>query len=144
MRIACLFADERSRWAWLLLLPLLSCSSSAEDETEIRKHAERAFSEARSAVTKATESVHVLPQGADTRDARKVLDADLEDLQSHLAESAQLLKANRLAEASEVAVEVRREAEAIVQDVRRATDAMPGASQSKDVSHGGSGGFAAL
>ena len=119
----------------------------------MREDAERAFSDAHSAVAMATESIHVLPQGVDTLEARQVLDSDLENLRGLLAGSARLLKEDRLAEASEAAVEVREEAEAIVLDVQRAAAALPRASargeleeheETEEVVRGQSGGFARL
>ncbi len=114
--------------SWLavsLLLSVLACNASVDEEAESRAGAERVFAEARSAVSAANESIHDLPPGTDTREARVVLDSDLEDLRYDLADTARLLKEDRLVEALEAAIGVREEAEAIVLDVRRSVSVSP-------------------
>ena len=130
------------RWAWGFLLLLLACFPSVDEEAEIREGAERALAEARTAVSSAADSIHLLPPGSDTREAREVLESDLESLRYDLADSARLLKSDRLVEASEAAIEVRKEAEAIVLDVQRAASVLPRTPVS-DAEPVGSGGFAA-
>jgi hypothetical protein len=130
------------RWAWGIVLLLLACFPSVDEEAKIREGAERALAEARTAVSSAADSIHVLPPGSDTREAREVLDSDLESLRYDLAASARLLKSDRLVEASEAAIEVRREAEAIVLDVQRAARALPRTPMS-DGEPAAPGGFAA-